>query len=158
LQIVVVWILRHASIKERPRQVVDGVLFVLDGSSDNLGVEMIVQTVIKMRLFTTAMMTNMHSAAAETMKTDVNSFVTGSESHVYSFYLDTVSHARYQCKTFLERCSNFGQKSFVTSNDPDSRNLSHLIMNCSKLQFWTNSKLCFVKWKMWYSDARILTR
>jgi len=75
LQVVVVWILRHASIKERPRQVVDGVLFVLDGPSHNLGVEMVVKTVIKMRLFTAAMMTSIHSAAAEIVKKDVNSLL-----------------------------------------------------------------------------------
>jgi len=46
LEIVVVRVLSHASIQECPRQVVDGVLFVLYGSSDDLGIEMIVQTMI----------------------------------------------------------------------------------------------------------------
>ena len=50
LEIVVVGILCHASIEERPCQVVDSVLLVLDGSRHNLGVEVIMKTMIKMRL------------------------------------------------------------------------------------------------------------
>jgi len=50
LQVVIVWILRHASVEKRPREVVDCVLLVFDGPRHNLGVEVIVQTVIKMRL------------------------------------------------------------------------------------------------------------
>jgi len=52
LQIVVVGILSHASVEERPRQVVNCILFVLDGPSHNLSIEMIVQTMIQMRLDT----------------------------------------------------------------------------------------------------------
>jgi len=50
LEIVVVGVLCHASIEKCPRQVVDGILFVLNGSRHDLGVEMVVKTVIKMRL------------------------------------------------------------------------------------------------------------
>jgi len=52
LEIVVVGVLSHASIEEGPCQVVDGILLVLDGSRHNLGVEMVMKTVIQMRLHT----------------------------------------------------------------------------------------------------------
>jgi len=75
LEIVVVGILRHASIEERPREVVDGVLFVLDGSCYNLGVEVVVKAVIKMRLHTIQQQLQspeqLRSDAATTALTDI---------------------------------------------------------------------------------------
>eukprot|EP00053_Salpingoeca_punica_P020083 m.207382 g.207382 ORF g.207382 m.207382 type:complete len:978 (-) comp17788_c0_seq1:3740-6673(-) len=50
LQRVVVWIVRHAHIEEGPRQVVDGVLLVLDHARDNLCVEVVVDHVVQVRL------------------------------------------------------------------------------------------------------------
>ena len=50
LQVVVVRVLCHSSVEERPRQVVDRVLFVLNRSRHNLGIEVIVKTVVQMRL------------------------------------------------------------------------------------------------------------
>lgn len=49
LQIIVVRILRHPTVHERPRQVIHRVLLVLDGPRDNLRVEGVVQEMIQMR-------------------------------------------------------------------------------------------------------------
>ena len=50
LQIVIIGVLSHAPVEERPREIIHSVLFVLDRFGDNLGVEMIVETVIQMTL------------------------------------------------------------------------------------------------------------
>src|SRR4029434_5025200 len=50
MQIVVVGVLRHAPVEEGPGQVVDGVLLVLDGLGDDLCVEVVMETVVQMRL------------------------------------------------------------------------------------------------------------
>lgn len=50
LQLVVVGVLGHAAVHERPGQVVHGVLLVLDGLGDHLGVEVVVQTLVQVRL------------------------------------------------------------------------------------------------------------
>lgn len=50
LQIVVVWVLGHAAVQKRPCQVVHGILFVLHCLGDNLSVEMVVKTVVQVRL------------------------------------------------------------------------------------------------------------
>lgn len=50
LQVVVVGILRHPPVDERPRQVVHSILLVLNCLRHNLGVEVVVQEVVKMRL------------------------------------------------------------------------------------------------------------
>ncbi|KAG5462685.1 MAG: LOW QUALITY PROTEIN: hypothetical protein BJ554DRAFT_4068 [Olpidium bornovanus] len=50
LQIIIVRILRHAPVEERPREVIDRVLLVLDRLRDDLGVEVVVQEVVEVRL------------------------------------------------------------------------------------------------------------
>lgn len=50
LQVVVVGVLGHTAVEERPGQVVDGVLLVLHGLGDNLGVEVVMEAVIQVRL------------------------------------------------------------------------------------------------------------
>lgn len=50
LQVVVVGVLRHAAVQEGPGEVVHGILLVLDGLGDDLGVEVVVHTVVQVRL------------------------------------------------------------------------------------------------------------
>lgn len=50
LQVVVVRVLRESPVQERPRQVVDGVLLVLDGLRDDLCVKVVVHPVVEMAL------------------------------------------------------------------------------------------------------------
>ena len=50
LQVVVVWVLRHTAVEERPCQVVHSVLLVLHCLGDNLSVEVVMETVIQVRL------------------------------------------------------------------------------------------------------------
>lgn len=50
MQVVVVRVLSHAAVEERPRQVVHGVLLVLHRLGDDLGVEVVVEAVIQVRL------------------------------------------------------------------------------------------------------------
>lgn len=50
MQVVVVWILRHAAVEERPGQVVHGVLLVLHRLGDNLRVEVVVEAVVQVGL------------------------------------------------------------------------------------------------------------
>ena len=50
LQVVVVWVLGHPAVEECPGEVVDGVLLVLDGLRHDLGIEVIVEEVVKMGL------------------------------------------------------------------------------------------------------------
>ena len=50
MQVVIVRILCHASIEECPCEIIDSVLFVLYRLRDDLRVEMVVHTVVEMRL------------------------------------------------------------------------------------------------------------
>ncbi len=50
MKVVIVWILGHASVDEGPGEIVDGILLVLDGFGDDLGVEVVVQVVVQMGL------------------------------------------------------------------------------------------------------------
>lgn len=50
LEIVVVWVLCHSSVDECPREVVDSILLVLDGLGHYLGVEVVVEEVVQVRL------------------------------------------------------------------------------------------------------------
>lgn len=50
LQVVVVGVLGHTAVKERPRQVVHGVLFVLHCLGDNLCIKMIMEAMVQVRL------------------------------------------------------------------------------------------------------------
>ena len=50
LKIVVVGVLCHSPVEERPRQIVDSILFVLDCLCDNLRIEVIVQEMVQVRL------------------------------------------------------------------------------------------------------------
>ena len=47
LQVVVVGVLGHPAVQEGPGQVVHGVLLVLDGLGDDLGVEVVVHAVVQ---------------------------------------------------------------------------------------------------------------
>ena len=50
LQVVVVGVLGHAAVEERPGEVVHGVLLVLHCLGDDLGVEVVVETVVQVGL------------------------------------------------------------------------------------------------------------
>ena len=50
LQVVVVGVLREPAVHERPRQVVDRVLLVLDRLRDDLGAHVVVEEVVEVRL------------------------------------------------------------------------------------------------------------
>lgn len=50
LQVVVVGVLGHTTVEERPRQVIHGILLVLHSLGDNLGVEVVVEAVVQVRL------------------------------------------------------------------------------------------------------------
>ena len=50
LQVVVVGVLRHAAVQEGPGEVVHSILLVLDGLGDDLGIEVVVHTVVQVRL------------------------------------------------------------------------------------------------------------
>ncbi len=50
LQVVVVGVLGHTAVEECPRQVVHGVLLVLHSLGDDLGVEVVVEAVVQVRL------------------------------------------------------------------------------------------------------------
>lgn len=50
LQIVVVGVLVHSAVQKRPCQVVHGVLFVLNSLCDDLGIEMVMEAVVQVRL------------------------------------------------------------------------------------------------------------
>ena len=50
LQVIVVRVLRHPPVQERPGQVVHGVLLVLDRLCDDLSVEVVVQRVVQVAL------------------------------------------------------------------------------------------------------------
>lgn len=50
LQVVVVGVLGHSAVEERPCQVVHGILLVLHGLCDNLCIEVVVEAVIQVRL------------------------------------------------------------------------------------------------------------
>lgn len=50
LQVVVVGVLGHPAVEERPRQVVHSVLLVLHSFGDNLGIEVVVEAVVQMGL------------------------------------------------------------------------------------------------------------
>ena len=51
LHVVVVGVLSHSAVEEGPGEIVHGILLVLDGLGHDLGVEMIMQTVVKMALY-----------------------------------------------------------------------------------------------------------
>lgn len=48
LEIVVVWVVGHAPVEERPRQVINRILFVLNGFRNNFRIKMVMQAVIQM--------------------------------------------------------------------------------------------------------------
>ena len=50
LQVVVVWVLCHAAVEEGPGEVVDRILLVLHRLGDYLGVEVVVEEVVQVRL------------------------------------------------------------------------------------------------------------
>ncbi len=50
LEVVVVWVLRHAAVDEGPREVVHSVLLVLNGPGHHLSVEVVVQKLVQVRL------------------------------------------------------------------------------------------------------------
>lgn len=50
LQVVIVGVLGHTTVKECPRQVVHSVLLVLHRLGDNLSVEVVMEAVIQVRL------------------------------------------------------------------------------------------------------------
>ncbi len=50
MQVVVVGVLGHSAVEERPCQVVHGVLLVLHSLGDDLSVEVVVKTVVQVRL------------------------------------------------------------------------------------------------------------
>lgn len=50
MQVVVVGVLGHAAVKERPGEVIHGVLLVLHRLGDDLGVEVVVEAVVQVRL------------------------------------------------------------------------------------------------------------
>lgn len=50
LQVVVVGVLGHAAVEECPRQVVHSVLLVLHSLGYNLGIEVVMEAVVQMRL------------------------------------------------------------------------------------------------------------
>lgn len=47
LQVVVVGILRHPAVQERPSEVIHCILLVFNGLGDNLGVEVVVHAVVQ---------------------------------------------------------------------------------------------------------------
>lgn len=50
LQVVVVGVLGHAAVEERPGQVVHGVLLVLHSLGDDLSIEVVMEAVVQVRL------------------------------------------------------------------------------------------------------------
>ena len=50
LQVIVVGVLGHAAVEERPGQVVHSILLVLHCLCDDLSVEVVMQTVVQVRL------------------------------------------------------------------------------------------------------------
>ena len=50
LQVVIVGVLRHASVQECPRQVINSILFVLNSLSNNFSTKVIVYEMIQVRL------------------------------------------------------------------------------------------------------------
>lgn len=50
MQVVVVGVLGHTAVEEGPCQIVHGVLLVLHGLGDDLGVEMVMEAVVQVRL------------------------------------------------------------------------------------------------------------
>lgn len=50
LQVVVIGVLGHAAVQEGPGEVVHSVLLVLDGLGDDLGIEVVMHTVVQVRL------------------------------------------------------------------------------------------------------------
>lgn len=50
LQVVVIGVLRHAAVQEGPGEVVHSILLVLNGLGDDLGIEVVVHTVVQVRL------------------------------------------------------------------------------------------------------------
>ena len=51
LHVVVVGVLGHPPVEEGPCEIVHGVLFVLNGLCHNLGVEMVMKTMVEMTLY-----------------------------------------------------------------------------------------------------------
>lgn len=51
LQVVIVGVLCHAAVQKGPGEVVHGVLLVLDGLGDNLCIEVVMHTVVQVRLY-----------------------------------------------------------------------------------------------------------
>jgi len=95
LQVVVVRILSHASVEKRPRQVVNCILLVLNGPSHNLGVEMIMQKVIQMRLHTTTTTHNTFSADATNPATITTTTLYHNTSSDGSWCTATYQHWRH---------------------------------------------------------------
>ena len=50
MQVVVVGVLGHAAVEERPGQVVHGVLLVLHSLGDDLSIEVVMEAVVQVRL------------------------------------------------------------------------------------------------------------
>lgn len=50
LKVVVIGVLGHATVQERPGQVIHSILLVLNGLCHNLRIKMVMQEVIQMRL------------------------------------------------------------------------------------------------------------
>lgn len=50
LQVVVIGVLRHAAVQEGPGEVVHSILLVLNGLGDDLGIEVVMHTVVQVRL------------------------------------------------------------------------------------------------------------
>ena len=51
VHVVVVGVLRETSVEERPGEIVDGILLVLDDARDRLRVEVVVQPLVQVRLY-----------------------------------------------------------------------------------------------------------
>lgn len=51
LKVVVIWVLCHPAIQKGPGEVVHSILLVLNGLGDNLSIEVVMHTVVQVRLY-----------------------------------------------------------------------------------------------------------
>lgn len=51
LQVVVIGVLGHAAVQKGPREVVHSILLILNGLGDNLSIEVVMHTVVQVRLY-----------------------------------------------------------------------------------------------------------
>ena len=51
LQVLVIWVLCHPAVDECTREIIHGILLILDSLSDNLRIKMVAQAVVQMALY-----------------------------------------------------------------------------------------------------------